>query len=435
MLIAEPGRGKNYLTDAVVGLLPTEWYLAFESASAASMYYRVERNSDFLKHRFLYPSEAEATDMLVEFLRPMLSGGKAIRLTVNKDGRGRNEGQELEVRGPVTAIIPTVRNKLDEQLQTRLLVAELEDYAGRVKTHARAFGKLLLPDYAAKDNSEDIRAWRAALGSLTALRRVVFPLDHEGFTLDNDEVSHGARLWASLLGMMCAHGWLEQRNRLLIELPSDEKAVVITPDDYEAAYRIFEATSLRTIVNLSDTHRKILYAVHDLQIGDPHADGFSQRVIAETAGIGQGTVSKQKTFLTMSAKLLRETDHGLALVHGAEPGWWETGTAMRGFPTPEWVRARWDERLDPWNKGNQRNTRKVGYRQPQSKEPAAGTYAGNDRDDYSRAILEDVIVEAGPPEPKAGDNDEHISRIPVIPKFTGDGDEHHPSEPGDWEEV
>lgn len=74
MLVAGPGRGKNYLTDAVVGTLPQEWYLAFESASAASLYYQVERDPNFLRHRFLYPNEAEATDMLVEFLRPMLSG-------------------------------------------------------------------------------------------------------------------------------------------------------------------------------------------------------------------------------------------------------------------------------------------------------------------------------------------------------------------------
>src|SRR3712207_3024138 len=70
MLIGDPGRGKNYLTDAVVALLPPEWFLAFESASAASMYYQVEEEPDFLTHRFFYPNEAEATDMLVEFLRP-----------------------------------------------------------------------------------------------------------------------------------------------------------------------------------------------------------------------------------------------------------------------------------------------------------------------------------------------------------------------------
>ncbi len=137
MLVGEAGRGKNHVTDAVVGLLPPEWCLAFESASAASMYYRVANDPDFLRHRFVYPNEAEATDALVEFFRPMLSAGKAVRLTVNNTGpNGANEAQELEVWGPITTVIPTVRNKLDGQLQTRLLVAELEDYAGRVRTRS-----------------------------------------------------------------------------------------------------------------------------------------------------------------------------------------------------------------------------------------------------------------------------------------------------------
>ena len=343
MLVGEAGRGKNHVTDAVVGLLPSEWCLAFESASATSLYYRVADDPDFLRHRFVYPNEAEAADMLVEFMRPMLSAGKAVRLTVNNTGpNGANEAQELEVRGPITTVIPTVRNKLDGQLQTRLLVAELEDYEGRVRTHSRTFSRLLLPGYVGTDSLEAARAWGAALRTLTKIRRVVFPLDHEGFALDNDAVSHGARLWANLLGLMCAHAWLEQRNREIVGLPTGESAVAATPEDYEAAYRLFEATSHRTVVNLSDTHRKILDALYDLERADPGADGFSQRAIAERAGLSQPAVAKHKTFLATSVKLVREADGGLALVDGAEPAWWASEGLMRGFPSPEKVRGWFD---------------------------------------------------------------------------------------------
>jgi len=343
MLVAEAGRGKNYLTDAVVSALPASWYLSFESASASSLYYQVERDPAFLEHQFVYPNEIEAVDALVEFLRPMLSSGKAIKLTVNRDTEGRNEGQELEVRGPITTIIPTLRNKTDEQLQTRLLVAELEDYEGRVKKHTGALSKLLLPGYAATDNTEDVQRWRAALGSLTATRRVVFPLEREEFALDNDGVPHGARLWANLLGLMCAHAWLEQRNRDVIEPKAGELAVVAAPEDYEAAYNIFEATSRRTVVNLSKTHRKILDALYELRDENPDSEGFTQREIAERAEVKQSTVSKQRTFLVTSAKLIRETEYGLALVKGAEPSWWSNEEAMRGFPSPDEVRGWWQE--------------------------------------------------------------------------------------------
>jgi 5S rRNA maturation endonuclease (ribonuclease M5) len=343
VLIGESGRGKNYLTDAVVRLMPPQWYLAFESASAASLYYQCEQEPGFLAHRFIYPNEAEATDKLVEFLRPMLSSGKAVRLTVNKNDAGTNTGQELEVRGPITTIIPTVRNKLDWQLQTRLLVAELEDYEGRVKQHARAFSKLLLPDYVPPNEADTLRCWMAALESLTEVRRVVIPHDQEDFALSDDSVSHGTRLWANLLGLMCTHAWLEQRNRKIIELPNGEKAVVATSEDYGVAYKVFAATSRRTVVNLSETHRKILDALYRLREENPNADGFPQRQVAEEASVKQGTVSKNKTFLVSDAKLVWETDHGLALVEGAEQSWWTDADLMNGFPSPEEVRQWWSE--------------------------------------------------------------------------------------------
>jgi 5S rRNA maturation endonuclease (ribonuclease M5) len=343
VLIGESGRGKNYLTDAVVRLMPLPWYLAIESASAASLYYQCEQNPDFLAHRFIYFNEAEATDKLVEFLRPMLSSGKAVRLTVNSDDAGRNTGQELEVRGPITTIIPTVRNKLDEQLQTRLLVAELDDYEGRVEQHTRAFNKLLLPDYVPPNEADTLRRWMAALESLIEVRRVVIPHHQEDFALSDDSVSHGARLWANLLGLMCTHAWLEQRNRKIIELPNGEKAVVASSKDYGVAYMVFAATSRRTVVNLSDTHRKILDALYRLQKEYPEADGFPQRRIAEKAGVMQGTVSKNKTFLVTSTKFVWEPDHGLALVEGAEPSWWTDADLMDGFPSPKMVRQWWSE--------------------------------------------------------------------------------------------
>jgi hypothetical protein len=303
----------------------------------------VSRTPDFLAHRFVYPNEAEATDKLVEFLRPMLSSSKAVRLTVNKNDAGTNTGQELEVRGPITTIIPTIRNKLDWQLQTRLLVAELEDYEGRVKQHARAFNKLLLPDYVSPNDAATLRRWSAALKSLTRVRRVVIPHDREEFALSDDNVSHGARLWANLLGLMCAHTWLEQRNRKIIELANGERAVVASSEDYEAAYRVFAATSRRTVVNLSDTHRKILDALYQLHKENLEADGFTQRRIAEKASVKQGTVSKNKTFLVTNAKLVWEPNHGLALVEGAEPSWWTDADLMNGFPSPEKVRQWWGE--------------------------------------------------------------------------------------------
>jgi hypothetical protein len=53
---------------------------------------------------------------------------------------------------------------------------------------------------------------------------------------------------------------VEQRPRKVIELTGGEEAVVATPEDCEAVYEIFEEACERSVVNLSDTHRKILDA-------------------------------------------------------------------------------------------------------------------------------------------------------------------------------
>src|SRR5215208_2057666 len=361
-LIAQWGRGKNHLCDAVATLLPEDFFLAFESASAMSLYYLAETNPRILSHRWIYLNEAEAMDQLVELLRPLISGGKAVHLTVNIDGGGRNTAQELRIEGPVTTTIPTIRNKLDAQLQSRMLLAELEDYKGRVASHTRKISESLRPDFATEDFSARIGAWQAALGSLTTVRRVVFTLDHEDFCFDRDDVPHGARLWANLIGMMFSHAWLEQRNREIVELPNGEKAVVATPTDYAAAYGVFKATCERSVMNISDSHRRLLDAVYQLKQDDRSTKFFddndkswSQREIERRTGVPQSTISAQKSYLTKSLKLLvEEYDGKLRLANDADPSWWRKEGVLDGLPKPKQVWAWWngeDDTPDPGTPG------------------------------------------------------------------------------------
>jgi hypothetical protein len=149
---------------------------------------------------------------------------------------------------------------------------------------------------------------------------------------------------------MATHAWLEQKNRRLLDLSEGDGsrlAIEATPDDYEAAYRIFNKVCRRTVVNLSDTHRKILGSLHDLHREFPNREGFTQREIAKGAKVSLSTVSDNKTFLATSAKFIKETESGLALVEGADPSWWATGGIMAGLPTPEKVRSWWEDRYPP----------------------------------------------------------------------------------------
>jgi DNA primase len=352
LLTAPAGRGKNHIVDAAVTPLPPEFYFSFEIASGQSLYYKADEDPEFLKHTFAYPNEIEGAEALWEFLRPMLSKGWAKKIVTAKDPAGNMTTRTIIVEGPVTIAIPTIRNKTDEQLQTRLLVAELPDYVGRVKHHSATLSELLLPDAATADHSREKWLWQEGLRQLTGVRRVVFPLRHPDFALDDDQVSHGARLWANLLSLMATNAWLEQNNRRLLELGEGageafQKAIEATPEDYEAAYRVFTKVCKRTVLNLSDTHRKILGGVYDLHQEQGHREGFTQREVAKAANVSLSTVSDNKTFLVTSAKLLKEAERGLALVEGGDPSWWATGDLMKGLPTPEQVCSWWEERDPP----------------------------------------------------------------------------------------
>jgi DNA primase len=345
LLTAVAGRGKNYIADAACKPLPEEFYYAFEIASGQSFYYRVETDPTFLQHTFLYPNEIEGAETLWEFLRPMLSKGSAEKQVTAKDAMGNMTIKIINVQGPITLAIPTIRNKTDEQMQTRLLVAELPDYTGRVKRHSAAHSRLLRSSaYEEIDHDHEVWVWQEALRQITGVRKVVFDLPHPDFALDDDQLSHGARTWANLLSLMATHAWLEQKNRRILDVGKDRRVVEATPDDYEVAYDIFSEVCKRTIVNLSDTHRKILNGTHDLHTEYPNREGFVYREIGEKAGVSISTISDNKTFLVTAAKLMREGEHGLSLVAGAEPSWWEEGDLTKGLPSPDKVRTWWNDR-------------------------------------------------------------------------------------------
>ena len=122
LLTATAGRGKNHIVDAAVHRPLRSSTSTFEIASGQSLYYKAEEDPDFLRHTFAYPNEIEGAEALWEFLRPMLSKGRAKKIVTAADGN--SVSKTIVVEGPVTIAIPTIRNKTDQQLQTRLLVAE-----------------------------------------------------------------------------------------------------------------------------------------------------------------------------------------------------------------------------------------------------------------------------------------------------------------------
>jgi hypothetical protein len=346
ILIGESGRGKNYIADAVASGMPEGFVYEFESASSKSFYYEADAKPDRFRHTWVYANEAEATDQTIETLRPLLSKGAATHKTVDKEN-DTNVFRELAIEGPITVTIPTVRNKLDWQLQTRLLIVELEEFEGRIAAHSKKVSDTLLPEYAAEDHAQTLNLWKAALGTLTRVRRVVIPKDHSRFHFSSETLSHGARLWRNFLSLMLTNAWLEQRNREIITLENGSEAVVTAAEDYQVAYEAFKGACERSLVNISDTHRRILNALYELQKAEKKSrlreGGYSLRDIANNASVSHETVRQNKAYLSMSLNLIVEFERGgLRLVTGAEPSWWKKGEELlEGFPTPAQVKEWW----------------------------------------------------------------------------------------------
>lgn len=345
ILTADSGRGKNFLCDAVASGLPAGWVYAFESASPKAFYYKASADPECFKHTWAYPNEAEATDMLVETLRPLLSSGHARHDTVDSGDDGANEARSLTIEGPITCVIPTVRNKLDGQLQTRMLVVDVADYEGRVQEHTAAFSKTLWASHAVDDQASMIDNWRSALGTLAGVRRVVLPVEDEDFKLTAN-IPHGARLWRNFCSLMLTNAWLQQHRRTVTTLENGERAVVVSADDYRVAYEVFKDAATRSLDNIGEKHVKILNALYELQTNDSRRvrdKGFSLRKIADKAGasINHELIRTQKGFL-MNLGFVIEDDRGsLRLIEGVEPSAWGAGKSLNGFPDPDEITKRW----------------------------------------------------------------------------------------------
>ncbi len=224
---------------------------------------------------------------------------------------------------------------------------ELEDFDNRVSEHTAKVSDTLLPDYVAQDHANVLSRWHAAFTELTRIRRVVLPGKRKEFRLSANDIPHGARLWRNFLSLMLSNAWLEQRNREIRTIADGLDAVVVDAEDYRVAYEVFAEACARSVVNLGDTHRKILNAVYELETADKggkaRGAGFSLRAIAKQAGISPETVRNNRAFLTQSVSLLRDLENGnLSLVKDAEPSWWQTTNLLKGFPRPDEVKVWWE---------------------------------------------------------------------------------------------
>jgi len=150
---------------------------------------------------------------------------------------------------------------------------------------------------------------------------------------------------------------------------------------------------------------------------NPERDGFRQREIGEAGDVSFQAVSKHKTFLVSSAKLLNESEDGLILPEGISPSEWRAGDITKGLPTPEQVKEWWTppdgggprgHRGQPFGNGSNPDT----YADPsvhgergQLVDTSTGNPEGNGRGHVHGLSTEAVDSENGIGKPHQGNGD------------------------------
>jgi hypothetical protein len=119
--------GKSYVTTQVLALYPPEFIYMMTGGSPKSLVYEAEE----FCHRLIYLAEAEALvrdsgdekNDFAEILRVLVSEQRIEYKYVAKDETGKMVTMTAERDGPVGFLTTTVRNRLDPELETRMLSA------------------------------------------------------------------------------------------------------------------------------------------------------------------------------------------------------------------------------------------------------------------------------------------------------------------------
>ena len=132
---ARRSSGKNFVSDVVTGLAPPEALIHLNSGSAKALQYYGGDDEDALVGKILYVPEAAGLARrggdepeIVTMLRSLISDGEINYSTVVvREGGLPPITVNLKKRGPTALILTTARDDVEEELLTRLLMADSDE--------------------------------------------------------------------------------------------------------------------------------------------------------------------------------------------------------------------------------------------------------------------------------------------------------------------
>jgi hypothetical protein len=272
--------GKSYTAGQVLLFFPPSAYYSLSGMSERFLVYDPEP----LKHRMVIIAEASALEegFGVYLVRTLLSEGRLIYGTTDKDEDGKLCGRRIEKEGPTGVILTTTAVKLHAENETRLFSIPIDDTAAQTKRVLES-----LADGA--DASIDLSAWHALQEWLqTGERRVVIPYAAGLARQIPPAAVRLRRDFHALLNLIRAHALLHRATR---ECDADGR-IVATLQDYGVVRELVADLMGEAVqATVSKTVRETVGAVAALI--DEGAKEVSVAALVKRLRIDKGAVSRR----------------------------------------------------------------------------------------------------------------------------------------------
>jgi hypothetical protein len=126
--------GKNFLITKTLGLIPADSVIHISSGSPLSLVYYGGGDENALKHKILHLAEAAiladrktSENPLAVMLRTLISEGRLDHNVAVPQANGSPVTKHVKRNGPVTVIITSARDDLEEEMLTRLMTSDADE--------------------------------------------------------------------------------------------------------------------------------------------------------------------------------------------------------------------------------------------------------------------------------------------------------------------
>lgn len=250
--------GKSGGMDVVRAFFPESYYIYRTAVTPRALLYTDE---DYRNRAMMWAeADALADEGVAYIARTLVSEGFALFETVEKDPvTGQMGTRIIKKPGPTSLIVSTTQERLEEQLETRMLSVQADDSAEQT-TAVMIASALADEALAPADDDPELKRWRALFTWLRAqdLTRVTIPYRHALATLIPPVAVRMRRDFRTLTSCIEAHALLHRATRA-----TDEQGrVVATLADYAAVRRYLgDAFSENVGATISDDMRETVEAV------------------------------------------------------------------------------------------------------------------------------------------------------------------------------